>query len=53
MKKMIVVLSALLLTACSTYTPQRYSISADNNLMLKTISAGNINVGDFQGPKKF
>ncbi len=53
MKKMMIVFSVLLLSACSTYTPQRYSISADNNLILKTMSAGNINVGAFQGPKSF
>lgn len=33
--------------------PQRYSISADTNVALKSIGAGNINVGDFKGPEKF
>lgn len=41
------------LTGCSTYMPQRYSISADNNVALKAIEAGNINVGTFQGPANF
>jgi len=33
--------------------PQRYSISADNNVALKSISVGNINVGSFKGPASF
>jgi hypothetical protein len=53
MKKIAVVLTMLSLSACSTYMPQRYSISADNNVVLKTIGAGNINVGSFKGPEKF
>jgi hypothetical protein len=53
MKKIAVVLSTLALTACSTYMPQRYSISADNNVALKSIGVGNINVGAFNGPENF
>ena len=53
LKIAVPVLSALLLSACSTYTPQRYSISADNNVALKTLPAGNINVGPFSGPNDF
>lgn len=53
MKKALLVVSTLALGACSTYMPQRYSISADNNVALKTMSAGNINVGAFKGPANF
>ncbi|MBW8329410.1 MAG: hypothetical protein K0M48_09740 [Thiobacillus sp.] len=53
MKVIVVALSVLTLSACSTYMPQRYSISADNNVALKAIDAGNINVGAFTGPAKF
>ncbi|MDR2173913.1 MAG: hypothetical protein LBE32_06915 [Burkholderiales bacterium] len=53
MRKTILVLSALALSACSTYTPPRYSISADNNMALKAIDVGNINVGEFKGPANF
>ena len=53
MKNIVLALSALALSACSTYMPQRYGISADNNVALKAISAGNINVGAFKGPANF
>ncbi len=53
MKKTVLALLALVLSACSTYMPQRYGISADNNVALKAISAGNINVGAFKGPANF
>lgn len=53
MKKLIFALLALALSACSTYMPQRYSISADNNVALKAIESGNINVGAFKGPTNF
>jgi len=53
MKKIAVALSILTLTACSTYMPQRYNISADNNVALKAIGVGNINVGPFKGPTTF
>lgn len=53
MKKTVIALSVLALTACSTYMPQRYSISADNNVALKAIDAGSINVGSFKGPANF
>ncbi len=52
-RKSILLVSLLSLTACSTYTPQRYSISADNNVALKTIEANNIYVGNFTGPANF
>jgi len=53
MRQIVIALSALALTACSTYMPQRYSISADNNVALKSIDAGNINVGTFTGLARF
>lgn len=53
MKKTTIALSLLMLSACSTFTPQRYSISADNNVALKGIGIGNINVGAFTGPTTF
>lgn len=53
MKKIAVVLSVLVLSGCSTYMPQRYNISADNNVALKAIGVGNINVGSFKGPASF
>ncbi|MEO6017589.1 MAG: hypothetical protein ABIP46_10050 [Polaromonas sp.] len=53
MKSLFIAFAALLLTACSTYMPQRYSISADNNVALKAIGLGSINVGPFKGPAKF
>ncbi|MGO4307917.1 hypothetical protein [Cupriavidus sp. RAF12] len=53
MKRVLIAVSALCLAACSTYMPQRYSISADNNVALKSLSVGNINVGSFSGVKDF
>lgn len=53
MKKFMLIFSALIMSACSTFTPQRYSISADNNVALKAIGASNINVGTFSGPASF
>lgn len=53
MKKIVVVLSVLALSGCSTYMPARYNISADNNAALKAIGVGNINVGSFKGPASF
>ena len=53
MKKIIISLSIVALSACSTFTPQRYNISADNNVALKAIGVGNINVGKFSGPLLF
>jgi len=46
MGKITTVLFVLALSACSN-TPQRYSISTDNNTALKAIGVGNINVGSF------
>ena len=41
------------LSGCSTYMPQRYSISADNNVALKASGGRNITVGAFRGPASF
>ncbi len=53
MKKNLIVFAALLLSGCSTFMPQRYNISADTNLVLKTINSNNINVGSFKGLTNF
>jgi hypothetical protein len=53
MNKIAAALSIFALSACSTYMPQRYSISADNNMALKMIEVGNINVGSFKGQANF
>jgi len=50
---LLLALSALFLAACGTYMPQRYSISADNNVALRSIGAANINVGPFKGDESF
>ena len=52
-KLIAIVVAALCLTACSTYMPQRYSISADTNVALKATGVGNIKVGPFKGPSNF
>jgi hypothetical protein len=56
MKKLATLASAgvfLFLSACSTFTAQRYSLSADNSVTLKTMEAGNINVAAFKDPAGF
>lgn len=56
MKRTVLLSSALLflsLSSCSTYMPQRYTISADNNVALKATGGSNINVGAFRGPAGF
>lgn len=50
---LLTVLLSAILTGCSTYMPQRYSISADNNVALKSIGVGKVNVGAFKGPASF
>ncbi|MCK9420234.1 MAG: hypothetical protein M0R70_12730 [Nitrospirae bacterium] len=42
-----------LLSACSTYTPPRYSILADNNVQLKQLGIKDIAVGTFIGDPEF
>jgi len=53
MRKLVLLFAVAALSACSTYMPQRYSISADNNVALKSMGASNIGVGPFTGPKGF
>jgi hypothetical protein len=53
MLKIFFLLMALTISGCSTYMPQRYSIAADNNVALKAIPVGNINVVAFRGPVGF
>lgn len=53
MKSVAIALSVLSLSACSTYMPQRYNISADNNVALKALGVSKINVGTFKGPNTF
>jgi hypothetical protein len=48
MKKIAIIFSACLLGACSSnYVSPRYSISADNNMALKSVGVSNISVGHF------
>ena len=47
MKNILILAAALAMTGCSTYMPQRYSIAADNNVALKALGRGNINIGNF------
>ena len=49
----IMALSAITISGCSTYVPQRYSLSADSNQALKSIKTGAVSVGEFSGPKEF
>ena len=53
MKKIALCFLALALSACSTFVPPRYSISADTNVALKAVNGGRINVGEFTGPASF
>lgn len=53
LQSVVFVLLIVSLSGCSTYTPQRYSISADNNVALKAIQAGDIAVGTFSSPSSF
>ena len=43
----------VILSGCSTFTPPRYSIDADNTVALRKIEVGNINVGDISDPEMF
>lgn len=45
--------AACAVTGCSTFVPQRYSLSADSNQALKGIKAGSVSVGQFSGPTEF
>lgn len=49
----IVVIAAVVLSACETPTTQRYAISPDNNLLLKAMGVSAVGVGTFAGPVDF
>lgn len=53
MKKLLIALTAIVLTACTSYSPQRYSSVPDNIPVLKSIDAKGIRVGTFTGPAEF
>lgn len=52
MKKIIVAITVLILSAC-TNAPQRYGISVDNDVTLKAMNGGSINVGAFTNSAEF
>lgn len=45
--------AAVALAGCETPTTQRYAVSANNNLAIKTIGATGISVGNFVAPAGF
>jgi hypothetical protein len=55
MKKIVLAALAatVALTGCETYVTPRYSISADNNVALKSLGSAGLAVGDFSGPAQF
>ena len=53
MRLLALIFAISIMAGCTTYTPQRYSISANNNVALKEAKVGNIAVGEFNGPKNF
>lgn len=54
MKKVVlVIISMAVLSGCSTFTPPRYSIEADNTMALRKIEVGDITVAEFSDPAKF
>ena len=54
MNKLLVLVGfVVVLSGCSTFTPPRYSIDADNTVILRKIEVGNINVGDISDPATF
>ena len=44
------VLCAIIVGGCSTFTTPRYGISADNNIVLKSLGVTSVGVGTFSGP---
>ena len=46
-------IAACTVAGCSTFVPQRYSLSADSNQALKGIKAGPVSIGQFSGPAEF
>jgi hypothetical protein len=53
MLRLLVVSLVLLLSACDTYMPQRYSTSADNTVLLRAMGPANAKVGSFSDPADF
>ena len=52
--KLVIILgAAFLLTGCETPVTQRYAISADNNVAIKSLGVGGIGIGPFIGPANF
>src|SRR3954469_4816405 len=49
----LLVLFAISLVACSTYTTPRYAINADNSVALKALGTSELSVGTFSGPATF
>lgn len=52
-RRVLLATAVVTLAGCSTYMPQRYSIAADNNVALKALGTGNINVASFKGISNF
>jgi hypothetical protein len=52
-KILVLIAASVLLTACETPTTQRYAISADNNLAIKSIGATGVGVKSFIAPANF
>ena len=46
-RRIVVILSVTVLSGCSTYAAQRYSISADNVTALRALGGKTLNVGSF------
>ena len=47
MKTFVALTIVALLAGCSTYMPQRYSVSADNVVAIKALNVNGVNVGTF------
>ena len=52
MKTITLIFSIIFLGGCSTYMPQRYHISANNNTALKSLGVEGVYVKSFAGPEK-
>lgn len=50
---LVVIFSALTLVGCETPTSGRYSISADNNVAIKSLGVNGVGVAPFRGPATF
>ena len=53
LKYTAVIAATLVLTACETPTTQRYAISPNNNVALKSLGSSGIGVGTFSPPASF